>query len=149
MRESVAALALIRHISDGQPVLLTQWNKGWQALNLVGGHRRAGESFQECLCRELAEELGLQAGTDYSVGDRPAAHVEYVAFSRSAGEQTAYTIELFEVQLTPAALARVSRDPQNAWVGDAEIRAGRARDGRPVSETVRSLLQKAGLLPEG
>src|SRR5438105_14063907 len=146
MRQSEAALALIRRPGPAGVEYLVQWNARWNALNLVGGHRRPQESYRDCLVRELDEELDVRPGPDCAVAEGPTARLEYVAFSKSAGEETAYTMELFEVTLTPAAERRVSADPSNAWVGTSAIRSGRAGDGRPVSDTVRLLLEKAGLL---
>jgi 8-oxo-dGTP pyrophosphatase MutT (NUDIX family) len=145
MRESQAALALIRRPGRDGPEFLVRWNDKWQALHLVGGHRHPGESFRACLCRELAEELGPAPGGDGRAADQPFAHLEYRAFSVSAQEETAYVLELFKVELAPAALAQASADPLNAWVGEAEVRAGRAGDGRAVSGTMRLLFDKAGL----
>ncbi len=140
MRQSQGALALIRRPGPGGTEYLLQWNAKWRALHLVGGHRRPDESFRDCLCRELAEELRLSPGAGARVADRPLAHLEYTDFSESAREETAYTMELFEVALTPAAERRVSADSQNAWVSGAEVRAGRAGDGRAISRTTARLL---------
>jgi 8-oxo-dGTP pyrophosphatase MutT (NUDIX family) len=146
MRHSQAAQALVRRRAAGRTEYLAQWNQKWQSLHLVGGHRNEGESFRDCLCRELHEELGLRPETDYRLPEQPFAHLEYTAFSKAAGEETAYVMELFEVELAPAAAARISSDPANAWVSEAEVLAGRAADGRAVSATTRLLLEKAGLL---
>jgi 8-oxo-dGTP pyrophosphatase MutT (NUDIX family) len=148
MRQSVAALALIRRLGpSGEVEWLTNWNDKWAALNLVGGHQRPGESFRQCCAREVTEELGLTEDVDFQVASAPAAHLEYTAESKSSGTATAYTMELFAVELlTAAARARVAADPATAWVTGQEIRAGRAADGRAVSATVLHLLTRAGLL---
>jgi 8-oxo-dGTP pyrophosphatase MutT (NUDIX family) len=143
MRKSQGAVAVIRRPGRGGPEYLVQWNAKWRALHLVGGHRRPDESFRDCLCRELAEELGLRPDEDARVAGLPFAHLGYTAFSQSANEETAYTMELFEVELTPDALRKVSADTDNAWVGEAEVRGGRADDGRPISRTTRRLLLEA------
>jgi 8-oxo-dGTP pyrophosphatase MutT (NUDIX family) len=148
MRQSEAALAIIRRPGRSSPEYLTRWNEKWQALNFVGGHRHLDESFRDCMLRELAEELG-PAATGARVGEKPLARLEYTAFSKSAGQDTAYVMELFDVELVPAALAAVSADPANCWLSSEAVLAGRAGDGRAVSDTVRLLLQKTGLLPAG
>ncbi|HEX5270658.1 MAG TPA: NUDIX domain-containing protein [Gemmataceae bacterium] len=140
MRQSQGSFALVRRPGRGGTEYLVQWNAKWRALNLVGGHRRPDESFRDCVCRELAEELGLRSGAGARVAGLPCAHREYTDFSDSAGEETAYTMELFEVGLTPAAERQVSADPQNAWVSEAEVRAGRADDDRPISRTTGRLV---------
>src|SRR5262249_10543528 len=116
MRTSTAAMALIRRESAGGPEWLTQWNEGWQSFHLVGGHRAEGESFRECCARELSEELGLCAGADVRLGDAPAAHLEHVAFSRSAGVETAYTVELFDAELITEHARRNAAAPGNRCV---------------------------------
>jgi 8-oxo-dGTP pyrophosphatase MutT (NUDIX family) len=74
-------------------------NEHWQRYSFVGGHKRPDESFRDCMIREIAEELLLGEGRDFLVADRPLARLEYTAWSQSAGQETRYTIELFQVQL--------------------------------------------------
>jgi len=150
MRESLAAVAVIRRRQDGKTLWLAQWNRHWARYHFVAGHKRADESFRECLVREVAEELLLRQGVDYVVPAEPLAHLEYSAWSQSAQTETAYTMELFEVELAgKAAVAKLDADAKNRWLTHAEIRALRCEDGRPVSETMPLLLQKAGLWREG
>jgi hypothetical protein len=68
--------AVFRRASAGGPGWLTRWNDKWRAFHLVGGHRRADESFRYCCVREVAEELGLGEGADFRVGERPLARLE-------------------------------------------------------------------------
>jgi 8-oxo-dGTP pyrophosphatase MutT (NUDIX family) len=151
VRQSTAAAALIRRTRPGGGVeWLTNWNEGWGALHLVGGGREPGESFRECCEREVAEELGLTPGVDFRVADARTAHLEYTAESRRAGVTTAYTIELFGVDLlSDAARAKIDADPECRWVTEAEVRALAAADGRAISPTTPHLLTLAGLLPSG
>jgi 8-oxo-dGTP pyrophosphatase MutT (NUDIX family) len=148
MRRSEGALALVRRERPGRTEYLVQWNEKWQAYNFVGGHRRAEETFIACLERELGEELNLHRGGDYRVKEGRPWHLEYTTYSESARAETAYVMELFPVELMPAAAGRVEGDPANCWVSGDEVRQGRAGDGRPVSRTVALLLEKAGLLGE-
>src|SRR5205814_72605 len=85
MRQSEAAVALIRREQDGQTVWLAQWNDKWRAYHFVSGHKRSNETFRECLVREVAEELGLKEGANYTAAPMPAAHLEFTAFSQGAG----------------------------------------------------------------
>jgi 8-oxo-dGTP pyrophosphatase MutT (NUDIX family) len=149
MRRSLAALALIRHTTDsGETVWLLRWNQRWQAFSFVGGHREDGETFRACCVREVAEELGLHDDGDCRVDEQPLKHLEFTAWSQAAQEDTAYTFELFEVELrTLAARQQVAASPHNHWVTAAEVRAGRTGDGQPISPTVLRVLGQAGLLP--
>lgn len=147
MRTSVAAFALFRRAAAGAVEYLTQWNDRWHAFHLVGGHKHDGESFRACCVREVTEELHLEEGRGFRVAAEPLTHLEYVAFSQGAAEETAYTVELFDAELLGEAARTVTADPANRWVSEADVRARRCRDGRPVSETMFRLLTLAGLTP--
>jgi 8-oxo-dGTP pyrophosphatase MutT (NUDIX family) len=140
MRQSEAAVALIRLVRDGQTHWLAQWNDKWGAFHFVSGHRRPDETFRECLVREIAEELHLSDGTDYQVSAERPTHLEFVDFSQSTQTQTRYIMELFSVELNPGAHPRVESNPANCWLNAAEIEAGQTRDGQPVSATMKRLL---------
>lgn len=142
MRQSIAAAALICTERDGRMLWLAQWNARWQRYHLVGGHKQAGESFRQCIVREINEELALQEGADLSVSQDPSAHLEYVAWSEGFREETAYTIELFEAELSVDAKVRIMSDARNRWLAEREVRAGLASDGRPVSNTMKRLLRE-------
>jgi 8-oxo-dGTP pyrophosphatase MutT (NUDIX family) len=142
MRRSEAAVAVIRRINEGATLWLAQWNPKWERFHFVSGHRRPEETFRECLVRELGEELGLREGEGYTVSTLPPVPVAFSAWSVSAGADTSYAMELFDVELTPAAEARTSADPANRWLSEAEIRDGRAGDGRPISATMVRLLDE-------
>lgn len=146
MRQSNAAVALIRRLQDGQTHWLAQWNPRWQKYHFVSGHRRPEETFRECMVRELGEELGLHEGVDFQIPTGSPAHFEYTAWSESAAANTAYTVELFEVELVSfVARQKVDTDTQNRWLTDEEIRSKRCEDGKPVSPTMGLLLSMPGL----
>jgi hypothetical protein len=95
------------------------------------------------MVRELGEELGLREGVDFRLVPEPLAHLEYTAWSESAGAETAYTMELFEVELVePAARQKVDANPANRWVTKEEIRSERAEHGEPVSPTMGLILSR-------
>lgn len=143
MRRSVAAFALIRQSTDGRRHWLAQWNRRWQAYNFVGGHKRDPETFRDCVVREIGEELGLRPDVDFMTDPEAIAHYEYSAFSRPSEEETEYIIEVFAAEVAgPEAFEKVTRDPNNRWLSEAEIRAGRCDDGRPVSETMKTILDR-------
>ncbi len=142
LRQSVAAFALIRREDRGADLWLAQWNKRWQCYNFVGGHKRPDESFRECVVREVNEELQLNEGQDFTVPAEPMAHLQYVDWSASAREDTAYTVELFEVELIGLdAHCTVNADSSNRWITLQEIESGRAADDRPISSTMKRLIQ--------
>jgi 8-oxo-dGTP pyrophosphatase MutT (NUDIX family) len=149
MRRSEAAVAMIRRVQDGQTLWLAQWNPKWRAYHFVGGHRRPEESFRECLTREVGEELGLGEGVDYQVSPAPPIHLEFTDFSQSTRTETDYIMELFGLELYSRANPTVEGNPENCWLTEAEIEAGRTNDGRPVSTTMRRLLHELRGRTEG
>jgi 8-oxo-dGTP pyrophosphatase MutT (NUDIX family) len=148
MRQSEAAVALIRQVRDGQTHWLAQWNDKWGAFNFIAGHRRPDETFRECLVREIAEELHLSEGTDYRVSAEPPIHLEFVDFSQSTQTQTHYIMELFNVELNPEVHPRVESNSANRWLSAAEIEAGQTQDGQPVSATMKRLHKMTGTFSE-
>lgn len=134
MRRVFAAFAWIERQSHEGPRILTQWNRKWQAFNLTGGQREAGESFRECVVREIVEELGL-GETQFDVSAEPLAQIEFSAYSVPIGETTAYTMALFRAVLADAAaVCLVDENPQNRWLSREELAAGTTSDGRQISE---------------
>lgn len=131
---SEGALALVTR-GDKRLVL---WNENWGAFFLVGGHKRPNETYRECAAREIGEELGLEP-SDYTLAAHPVRH-EYRAISGRTGVLTAYTLEVFDTTLTPAALDRVATAQRTAWVTDAEMRELETHSGQPISPTVSIVL---------
>ena len=143
MRESIAALAVIRRLVNGQSQWLAQWNPAWQRYSFVGGHKLPDESFRECVVREIGEELGLNEPADVRVADHSLAWCRFESWSESAGAITQYEITLFEAEPAgDAAWRTISANAANRWLTAAEIRALRTTDDLPVSETLGHLLSK-------
>ena len=139
MRRSESAFAIIRRHEQGRTLWLAQWNARWGAYHVVGGHREPGESFRECLVREVGEELHLREGLDYQFASVPPVPLEFTAFSEGARAQTRYIMELFLVELSPEACSNVGDDAGNRWLSETEIEAGQTHDGRRVSPTMKRL----------
>lgn len=134
MRQSYADFAWIEREAPDGPRVLTQWNRKWQAFNLVGGHREPGESFRECVVRELVEELGITPD-DFAVSGEPLAQIEFEAWSVPAEETTAYSMVAFRAEiLTDAALRQINKNTENRWLSATELAAAKTHDGRRISE---------------
>jgi 8-oxo-dGTP pyrophosphatase MutT (NUDIX family) len=145
MRRSEAIVAVVRCERDGGILWLARWNDHWQAFHFVAGHKGLGETYRECLVREVAEELGLLEGTDYIAEAALPAPLEYIAFSRGAGVETHYTMELFNLELVgDDARPRIDADGNNRWLSESEIEAESTCDGQPVSATMKRILRRIG-----
>ena len=145
LRESEGGIALITRQVNGTRQWLAQWNDGWGSFFFVGGKREVGETFRQCVSREIEEELGLREA-QCPVASHPAHQLKYRAISGGAGVLTNYTMELFYAKPMPAALEHIASNPMNRWLTDEEIQRLEAYDARPISVTMRTLLELAGLL---
>lgn len=147
MRQSVAAFALFRQCAGGRWLWLAQWNRHWQMYNFVGGHKHEDETFRDCVIREVSEELQLRPDADFTADREALAHFEYMAFSRSSRRETSYVIEVFRMELgNSEVLERLGGGPDNRWLSKEEIQSQHTGDGRPVSETMKMILDKLGWL---
>jgi ADP-ribose pyrophosphatase YjhB (NUDIX family) len=153
LRHSDGAVALIRGTDRyGHSGWLAQWNEGWGAFFLIGGHREEGESFRDCLAREVREELDVKPGEadGFEVGAE-SPPLDFVAWSRRAGEYTEYAMRAFVVTLAAERLAAVNAAEKSLhlhWLRPEEVREHETTDGRRVSETVEVILTLAGELEQ-
>lgn len=140
-RLSRSSVALISRRHDGEMRWLTRWNRPWSSLAFVGGHKEGAETYQQCILREIQEELGLVDGLDFTLVAEPRAVLEFDAFSERAQVETGYVMTLYDVLLldTPETAA-LDRDPDVRWVTEAEIRARRNAEGLPISPTLARIL---------
>src|SRR5438477_9623477 len=106
-RQSIASIAIITRPDAGGMRWLAQWNEKWQSFNFVSGHKESGETFRECIVREIKEELSLSETVDFDVSPAPRLHVEFTAFSKRAGIETDYFIEAFDVTICNEAAYRI------------------------------------------
>jgi hypothetical protein len=149
IRESVAAIGVIRRSEGDQTHWLAQWNAKWNAYALVGGHKWPKESFRACVIREIDEVLGLVEGADFLIADKPIAHLEYTAWSASAEEETAYTMELFDIDLNGEdTYTTIDANQANRWLTEKEVQTQQTSDGKSVSQTMARVLSAVGLLRE-
>jgi len=141
LRKSIASVALICRQWNGEVRWLARWNKNWGCYNFVGGHKHDDETFRECVIREICEELELEEDRDFRVGAAPQVHVNYVAWSESAETETLYSIDLFPVELRGETARRTLASATNVrWLGRDEILGQECADGKPVSPTMKRLL---------
>lgn len=153
LRKSEGGIAIIRGKDhNGHDAWLAQWNEGWESFALLGGQREGDETFRQCVEREVIEELEIPGGEAAGFAVGAEMPLDYVAWSRRAGEYTAYTTRVFPVTLSPRRLAASNVAEKKLhlhWLTEAEIRKQETTDGRRVSETVEVLLTMSGQLPRG
>lgn len=141
-RKSDAALAWITRVNASRETeYLTQWNSGWSAYSLIGGHVEPGESFRQCCLREIEEEL-LSKASDCQLAPYPYATLRFREFSKAAYEASDYHWQVFLARPSADLLGRLPDDCQ--WVQAHHIRSGRTADGQPIADQVRRILKAVG-----
>ncbi|MCA9070436.1 MAG: NUDIX hydrolase [Planctomycetaceae bacterium] len=147
MQSSTAAIALVRRERDGKTQWLARWSHDPDVFTFVGGHKADGESYRDCLICEVIEGLGLEPEADFVVADTPQSQLEYMGWADGTRQETAYTMELYSVQLTgDFAHDKIDSDADNRWLWETEIQNRETSDGKPISGTMNLLLELAGLL---
>ena len=137
MRESRGALARIARQHDGETQWFVRWNRKWESFALIGGHVESGETYRECLLREIEEEIGLNE-PDVAASEHATTELSYAAFSKRAKAETQYTLLLFDVDIAVATTARlVAEDERLRWVSLSEIHAEKTQDGKGISDVVK------------
>jgi ADP-ribose pyrophosphatase YjhB (NUDIX family) len=134
MRQVAAAFAWIERVTPAGPQILAQWNRKWQAFNLIGGHVEVGETCRECVVREMIEELDI-AADQFRVEPDPLTRIEFEAFSVPAQEMTAYQMAVFRASVRgKGTLRKIDESSENRWLSPVELGSGTTDDGRKISE---------------
>ena len=129
---SEGGIALITKEVNGETQYLAQWNEKWKAFFFVGGHREEGESFRECVVREVCEELELEEN-DFQVSKEPVRTHEYKAVSKRTETLTSYNHKIFDVAIT----GTLAENSINLWLTKECLLRGEANDGRAISPTLQ------------
>jgi 8-oxo-dGTP pyrophosphatase MutT (NUDIX family) len=128
-----AAQSIIKSMRGGAESYLMQYDAHARRYQPIGGKREPDEhSLEETLRREFAEELGLSDVPESDVLALKEVGNGWVEQTSSAtyGIITRYTFSFFHVLRMRLP---VPDDGITGWVSRAEMEAGVAADGRPIS----------------
>ena len=82
-----------------QKLLITQRPEGSHLAGLwefPGGKREPGESFEECLIRELREELGIEVALGQAIYPEKTVHLKFFLCRLAKGEPRAIGCAAYE-----------------------------------------------------
>lgn len=145
MTTTCRSVALIQHPEKLEASWLTFWNATRQYLDFVTAERLAGDSFRECLDREIAWVLDLRRGKDYLVSSMARLHLEFP--QQTSDGETTVAIEFFVTDLYgKAGWASVELNSQLHWLTCAEVLDGRTSDGRRLNPQLVDWLQQADVI---
>jgi len=148
-----SALAVIRIDTDMGRFYLLQWNAHWEKLSLVGGKVNPEDhgKYAKTMTRELKEELGISS---HNYVMERLETIQTRQFSEHEKVFKDYEFHIFQVRFTPqhptshadfnAFVERyfTVRDRSNRLASEEEIRHLRTSDGKPISYTVKLILEK-------
>lgn len=143
----IRSIALIRHPERGEEVWLSAWNANRMLFELPCAEPLEGESFRECLEREIAWVLPLRRGKDYIVSSVPRLHhVAKLALSCD-GDEADVAVEFFVVDLYGRVGVKSLADhPPARWLTAGELRAGATDDGRPIDPLLVQLIRQSDVI---
>jgi len=147
-KQFIGAIGLIRRDrEDGRDEWLALWNAGRRCYQFVEAHPLEEESYRQSLLREIAWTTGLRTGKDFLVSGAPRAHLQFAEAENCAENPTWFIVEFYLVELMGKRHRELlGENRELAWVTTADIRAGRASDGRPLCARLLSLLKQADIL---
>ncbi len=128
------AQAVIKQRIGGADHYLMQYDAAADWFQPLGGKRDpADPDSAAALRREIGEELGLDAppGPDDCALTPLLLGWQTRDLSATYGVLTAYTMDFYHLT---AIRFPLETDRDTRWLARAEIAAGRARDGRPISD---------------
>jgi 8-oxo-dGTP pyrophosphatase MutT (NUDIX family) len=157
IRRQYAAFALIVIGQSPMRRYLLQWNPKWGVFNLIGGKAKGKreDALFHTIMRELEEEMGLRASTEFQV-IRELASVQMAQYSPREQRIKDYFFAIFEVDIFPTlsinckantAIRWLSTEHENILVSADEIENLCTSDGKPISPTTKAILQSLGELP--
>lgn len=147
MKKFVGSLALVRQVQDGRTTWLARWHEQSGRYGFIEADRLEGESYRECIDREVAWSLGLKRGKDYIVSSTPRLHLELQSQPPGESEMMWFIVEFYVVDLYGStALETIDADAGNRWLTAEELHQGKTSDGIPLSERLTMLLAKSDVI---
>lgn len=145
MEAFVGSIALVRD-QAAPPVRWLLAKRGH--LEFIQAERLEGDSFRECIQREVAWSLDLRRQRDCLVSSYSRLHLSQAIFLPDENQQVWFEVEFFVVELfTEQARQSVASNPQFTWLTGPEIHRGVSDDGLPIQERHRLLMKAADVIP--
>ena len=145
MTQFTGSIALLRHPRDLEKRWLAWWNERRRFFDFVIAERLEGDSFRECIDREIAWTLNLRRGKDYLVSQMARLHLQDTV--SVSGVDTSFTVQFFVADVFGrVGRAAVEENPELQWLTNEEVLAGRTSEQLPVNPTLVTLLERADVI---
>lgn len=145
MESFVGSLGLVRDQASS-PVHWLLRNRG--KLEFIQSERLEGDSYRDCIKREVAWSLNLHRDKDCLVSSHSRLHLSQAIFVPDENQEVWFEVEFFVVDLfTEVARQAVANNPNVIWLTGQEVRAGDSKTGLPICERHRLLMSAADVIP--
>ncbi len=145
MTHFTGSIALLRHPEHLENQWLAYWDNGRRQYNFVTAERLDGESFRECLDREVAWILDIRRDKDYIISSQARLHLDIPDDAES--DEGFHVVEFYIVDLYgKSGRASVELNKQLRWLSSDEVLSGQTSDGVPVNPELVALLNKADVI---
>jgi hypothetical protein len=147
MRKYFRSLALVPPDHSDRSRWLCLWSADRTCFDFVSGEPREGESFRQCIQRQVAHELDLEQ-KDFLVANMAQLNLEFAAVLPGDTEPRHVGVAFYIVNLyRESARDTVESLPGTRWLGNDELLAGKTADGSPVSRVLTYLLKRSDVIP--
>lgn len=145
MESFVGSLGLVRD-SASPPSRWLLMKRGH--LEFIQAERLDGDSYRDCVVREITWALNLHRRKDCLVSSYSRLHLSRAIYVPSEDQEVWFEVEFFVADLyTEAARQSVADNPHVTWLTGAEVSAGRSSDGVPICERHSLLMAAAEVIP--
>ena len=144
MESFVGSLGLVRS-SAASPA---RWLLMKRAqLEFIHADRLSGDSYRDCIVREITWTLNLHRQRDCLVSSYSRLHLSQDIYVPSEAQKVWFDVEFFVAELyTEAARRSVADNPHAVWLTGAEVGTGRSNEGLPICERHSLLMTAADVI---
>jgi hypothetical protein len=147
MQRCFWSIALIPHTNGELHSWFCRWRNDEAWFDFVTGERRDGESFRECIDREVRDSLGLQSN-GFLVANAAQLNMEFAAVLPGQTELCHVAAAFYMVHLYGrASRQNVESHPDGRWLTSSELFAGETADGKRVNPALTYLLKRSEVIP--
>jgi len=147
MQRLIRSIALIRKPADHRTNWLARWQNHSHHYGFIMAQPLEGESFRECIDREVGWVLNLERQQDYLVANMAQINLDFCDALPGDAHETHIVAAFYVVNLyRKSAWQQVDADRENRWLTAEEIYAGQASDQRPIDPTLRFLIRHSQVI---
>ncbi len=147
MKSFVGSVALIRHPEHEEQQWLLKWSEPRQHYRMVTAERLEGESYRDCIDREIAWDLALQRNKDYLISSMSRLHIEEIMQVSGDCSETFFILEFFAADLYgKTSKSQIEADQTTRWISSREVLNGVTHTGERIDPYLVALLNKYELI---